>query len=230
MDSAFLLWAARAYGCDVHAYYVSTAFQPAFEREDARRLAQELGVPMTVIETDVLAVPEAAANGPDRRYHCKRALFSRSAASPRRRPHPAPGRHQRLGRRRGPAQMPALRELEVRSPLRECGLTKEEVRARSRRPGSSPGTSPPMPVWPPAFPPAPPSPPPIWSGWSRAEDSLFALGFSDFRVRLAGDAARIQIPADQMEGLLKRREEILKQLAPHFSAVLLDLDARTPSR
>ena len=73
VDSAFLLWAAVRYGCDVHAYYVKTAFQPEFELEDARRLARQLHVPLTVIEKDILSVPEAAANGPDRCYHCKRA-------------------------------------------------------------------------------------------------------------------------------------------------------------
>ena len=75
-DSAFLLWAARECGADVRAYYVKTAFQPAFELKDARRLARELQVPMTVIEEDILAVPEAAQNGPKRCYYCKRALFS----------------------------------------------------------------------------------------------------------------------------------------------------------
>ena len=43
-DSAFLLWAAARYGCDVHAYYIKTAFQPEFELEDARRLARQLHV------------------------------------------------------------------------------------------------------------------------------------------------------------------------------------------
>ena len=76
VDSAFLLWAAKRYGCDVRAYYVKTAFQPQFELEDALRLAREVDAPMTVLETDILSVPEAAANGPRRCYFCKRALFS----------------------------------------------------------------------------------------------------------------------------------------------------------
>ena len=75
-DSAFVLWAAKAYGCAVRAYYVRTAFQPAFEREDAKRLTDALGVPMTEVPVDILAVPGAAENGPDRCYHCKKALFS----------------------------------------------------------------------------------------------------------------------------------------------------------
>ena len=45
-DSAFLLWAAKTYGCDVHAYYMKTAFQPAFELADARRLCRELSIPL----------------------------------------------------------------------------------------------------------------------------------------------------------------------------------------
>lgn len=62
-DSAFLLWAAKKYGCDVRAYYVKTAFQPAFELQDARRLAGELDVPMTELPVEILEVPEAADNG-----------------------------------------------------------------------------------------------------------------------------------------------------------------------
>ena len=68
VDSAFLLWAAAHYGCDVHAYYINTVFQPDFELEDARRLARQLSVPLTVIEADILSVPEAAANRPERCY------------------------------------------------------------------------------------------------------------------------------------------------------------------
>ena len=40
-DSAFLLRAAREYGCDVTAYYGKTAFQPEFEYRDALRLTRD---------------------------------------------------------------------------------------------------------------------------------------------------------------------------------------------
>ena len=75
-DSAFLMWAAKHYGCDVKAYYVSTVFQPEFEKRDAIRLAGELNVPLRIVKKDILAVPEAAANGPRRCYYCKRAIFT----------------------------------------------------------------------------------------------------------------------------------------------------------
>ena len=55
VDSAYLLYAAIGAGCDVHAYYVKSAFQPEFEFEDAKKLAKELGAKMTVLEVDILS-------------------------------------------------------------------------------------------------------------------------------------------------------------------------------
>ena len=75
VDSSFLLWAARSCGAEVKAYYVSTAFQPAFEREDAMRLAASLGIIPEVIELDILSCREVTANPPDRCYHCKKRIF-----------------------------------------------------------------------------------------------------------------------------------------------------------
>ena len=61
VDSAFLLYAAFHAGADVCAYYVKTPFQPRFELEDAKRLADELGASLRVLEADVLSSPEPAA-------------------------------------------------------------------------------------------------------------------------------------------------------------------------
>ena len=55
VDSAYLLYAALHYGCDVHAYYVKSAFQPDFETEDAIKLCKELGARMTIIDLDILS-------------------------------------------------------------------------------------------------------------------------------------------------------------------------------
>ena len=65
-DSAYLLYAGTSLGADVRPYYIKTQFQPAFELADARRLADELGVELTVIEADILADDAVAANPPDR--------------------------------------------------------------------------------------------------------------------------------------------------------------------
>ena len=60
----------------------------------------------------------------------------------------------------------------------------------------------------------------------EAENYLFALGFTDFRVRYLNDSAKIQMPAAQMTKLLEMREEILIELKKYYKEVLLDLQAR----
>lgn len=72
VDSAYLLYAAIQCGAAVRAYFVKSAFQPLFELEDARRLAESLHADWKVLEADVLAIPQVTQNPPDRCYFCKR--------------------------------------------------------------------------------------------------------------------------------------------------------------
>ena len=52
------------------------------------------------------------------------------------------------------------------------------------------------------------------------------LGFSDFRIRLLGDSARIQIKEDQLPLLVTHRKAILSELKTYYTSVLLDLEVR----
>lgn len=229
-DSAFLMWAAKHYGCDVKAYYVSTVFQPEFEKRDAIRLAGELNVPLRIVKKDILAVPEAAANGPRRCYYCKRAIFTAlwKAAGADGYPVLLDGTNASddAGDRPG---MQALAELEVRSPLRECGISKKEVRRRSKEAGLFTWEKPAYACLATR----------IASGTriteadleraERAEILLADLGFRDFRVRIIGEGARIQATEEQLPLVLEKRKEITGALKDQFPAVLLDLEARTGS-
>ena len=135
-DSACLLAEMLDAGVDVKAYLVKTAFQADFELEDARLVAQQLGVDFELIEADVLAEEAVCANPSDRCYHCKRFLFGVVL-----------DRMRQEGRRvlvdgtnasDDPARRPgfrALAEYGVVSPLRDAGWTKEDVRERSRERG-----------------------------------------------------------------------------------------------
>ena len=229
-DSALLLWAARRYGCDVRAYYVKAPFQPRFEYEDARRLARELDVPLTVVELDILTVPEAAANGPQRCYFCKRALFSGLWKAARRDGYTVlldgTNASDDAGDRPG---MRALRELEVRSPLRECGLTKENVRRLSREAGLFTWDKPAYACMATRIPTGTPIRARDLERVERAEAALAALGFRDFRVRLFHGAARVQVTAAQLPLILERREDLTAALRADFSDILLDLAPRAPS-
>lgn len=62
-------------------YYLHSAFQPAFELRDAKRLAAELAADLVVLEQDILKSPEVSANPAERCYHCKRVLFSSLTAA-----------------------------------------------------------------------------------------------------------------------------------------------------
>ena len=136
VDSSYLLWAAVNAGADIAPYYIQTAFQPAFELEDAQLLCAQIGVKLNVIRLDALADPRVAANPAHRCYYCKVGLFGALRARAK-----ADGYDLLLdgtnasddaGDRPG---MKALREMEVRSPLRECGLTKAMIRQESRKAG-----------------------------------------------------------------------------------------------
>ena len=227
VDSAYLLYAALEHGAQVKPYFVKTAFQPRFELEDARRLASELEVPMTVVEADILSVPEAAANGPQRCYHCKTALFSRLRQAAREDGYTVlldgTNASDNAGDRPG---MRALRELEVRSPLRECGLTKDEVRRRSREAGLFTWDKPAYACLATRIPTGAPITKEDLEKVERAEGALHALGFRDFRVRLFHGAARLQVTEEQLPLVLEQREAISSSLGAAFDGVLLDLKPR----
>lgn len=227
VDSAYLLYAALQSGADVRAYYVKSAFQPQFELDDARRLAEALSADMRVLDVDILADETVAANPPDRCYHCKRRIFSAIASAAA-----ADGYTLLLdgtnasddaGDRPG---MRALRELSVRSPLRECGLTKPEIRRLSREAGLFTWDKPAYACLATRVPAGEPLTAEKLENTERAEDFLFSLGFTDFRVRLFNGAARLQLPAEQLPRLLERRAEILSELKKTYSAVVLDLEVR----
>ena len=230
VDSAFLLWAAKTCGCRVQAYYARTVFQPAFELEDARRLCRELDVPLSIVDVDILAVPEVLANGPERCYYCKQALFSALWDAARQDGFDTmldgTNASDDAGDRPG---MRALRELEVRSPLRECGITKSQVRAMSKEAGLFTWNKPAYACLATRIPTGTAIEAPVLQEVEQAEAALTELGFSDFRVRVLKTAARIQITEDQMPLVMEKRAEITDRLRAWFPAVLLDLEPRKAS-
>ena len=228
-DSALLLWAARRYGCDVRAYYVKTPFQPRFEYEDARRLARELDVPLTVVELDILTVPEAAANGPQRCYFCKRALFSGLWKAARRDGYTVlldgTNASDDAGDRPG---MRALRELEVLSPLRLCGVTKAQVRENAKAAGLSVWDKPSYACLATRIPAGEIIRREDLARVERGEAALMDMGFADFRLRLR-EGGLLQVTASQHALARARWGEIAQRLGGDFPQLKLD-DTPRPSR
>lgn len=227
VDSAYLLYEAHRLGARVQPYYIHTAFQPAFELRDAQRLCGQLGVGLKVVPLDILSVDAVRGNPRDRCYHCKRALLGALRAQAL-----ADGYALLLdgtnasddaGDRPG---MRALAELSVRSPLRECGITKAEVRRRSQAAGLFTWDKPAYACLATRVPTGEPLDGEVLSKVEQAEDALFAMGFTDFRVRVFHGAARLQFPQARMAEALSRREEVMRAVKPYFDPVLLDLQGR----
>ena len=229
VDSSYLLYAAKAAGCDVHAYYANSQFQPQFELDDAKRLAEMIGVPLTVKALDVLNTSGIVAqNTSERCYYCKTAIMTQLSA---------------LARNDGfecicdgsnadddSSDRPGMRatsELGIESPLRSCGLTKAEIRRLSKEAGLFTHDKPAYACLATRIPNGTVITQELISMIERAENALFAMGFSDFRVRLTPPkTAKIQLPEAQWGKAASLRSEIFDLLHNDFDSVTLDLDTR----
>ena len=227
VDSAYLLYAATAAGTDVTAYYVHSAFQPTFELRDAQRLASELGAKMRVLELDVLCDETITANPANRCYHCKKRIFTAIVQAAQEDGYEllidgtnaSDDAADRPGIR-------ALRELAVRSPLRECGITKAQVREMSREANLFTWDKPAYACLATRIPTGEVITAEKLQKTEQAEELLKSLGFVDFRVRLVGESAKLQVRGEQLGLLMEKRSEILAGLKPLYSNILLDLEVR----
>ena len=226
-DSAYLLWAAHESGADVRPYFVKSQFQPAFELEDARRLCRQLGKELRVIELDQLGCGEIASNPPERCYYCKRRMFAAlsSAAG-------AEGYSLMIdgtnasdndGDRPG---MRALRELGVRSPLREAGITKARVRELSAQAGLFTWDKPSYACLATRIPAGTPIRAGDLAKVERGEAALSALGYRNFRLRLRPWGALLQFDAAQLAQAENNFDEIFELLSKDLGEIRIDPEGR----
>ncbi len=230
-DSSYLLYAAVACGADVQPYYVKSQFQPEFEKEDARRLAAEMGVLLREISLDVLLLDEVAANPSNRCYYCKKHIMGaiRAAAA-------ADGYDTIIdgtnasdngGDRPG---MKALGEENILSPLRLCGISKTELRRLSREAGLFTWNKPAYACLATRVQSGERITAEKLTAVEESESYLFSLGFTDFRVRLRDGGALLQFTEKQHKRAETELDTITTELSKHFAAVRLDPQAREDSK
>ncbi|GHU93919.1 hypothetical protein AGMMS49974_02430 [Deltaproteobacteria bacterium] len=133
VDSRFLSFTALRLGLDVRMLHVKGPHIPAEESAWAESWAELNGLSLTLLSIDPLQVPEIAANGRERCYHCKNAVFRALRAEAGDLPlcdgtNASDGEGYRPGLR-------ALRELGIISPLAAAGLRKVDIRALARKNG-----------------------------------------------------------------------------------------------
>ena len=227
VDSTYLIYAAKQYAEEVQAYYVKSEFQPQFELDDAVRLAEEVGVNMKILELHVLSVPRVIENLSDRCYYCKKVIFNAITDSAT-----SDGFSVLLdgtnasddaGDRPG---MRALSELSVLSPLRDCGLSKSEIRRLSKEAGLFTWDKPAYACLATRIPTGEEITSEKLMATETAENYMFTLGFTDFRVRSQDGHAKLQLREAQWVLLLEHRKDILTKLKENYKTVSLDLEVR----
>jgi pyridinium-3,5-biscarboxylic acid mononucleotide sulfurtransferase len=228
VDSSYLLAAAvDALGAEhVVALTADSPLLPRHELERARAVAAALGVRHQVVLFDDLQIPEVAGNQPLRCYYCKKARFAAllNLASASVLLH---------GENRDDAQdyrpgSQAARELGVRAPLAEVGLTKAEIRWLSRQRGLPTADVPAAACLATRFPYDTPLTREGLERVERAEQVLGEmLGEIQLRVRDHGSVARIEVAAEAIPILAQDelRERVVDRLHElGYRYVTLDLN------
>lgn len=229
VDSTFLLKVAcLELGDRVQAVTAVSETFPSAELEEAKELAKVIGVAHRIINTHELQRPGFAENPPDRCYFCKTELFENLSALARELGYPfvLDGSNvDDLSDWRPGTK--AAREHDVRSPLQEAGLTKEEIRTLSRRLG--------LPTWEKQalaclssrFPYGDTITVEKLKQVDAAENLLRSLEFKEFRVRHHGDIARLELGPTDFERLFSDglKEEVTKGFkALGYCYVTIDLE------
>lgn len=228
VDSSYLFYAAVKSGADVCGYYVKSELQPEFELRDAMKLASDIGGEMKILRTSILDYPDVTENSSIRCYNCKKRILGLISKEAK-----ADGFELIIdgnnasdieGDRPG---MKAVLEMGVLSPLKEAGLTKQDIRELSREAGLFTWDKPAYSCLATRIPTGRQLTGDLLSKIERSEGILFELGFTDFRVRSKDEnTAFLQFPALQLETAKKMWDTIKNKLSVEFSAVELDLNPR----
>lgn len=213
-------------GSRIYAVTFATRLHPAADLETARAVAAETGAVHCVLQVDESENEEIMWNPVNRCYLCKKYLFARLI---------------RFGQERGVRLfldgtnaddltvyrpgVQALKELGIRSPLAEQGITKEQVRQLAAQLGLSVASRPSTPCLATRLPYGARLDPDLFGKIDAAETFLKTLGFPVVRVRLHGDIARIEVPAAQLGALTAVYEQVTERMkALGFVYITLDLE------
>lgn len=228
VDSTLLVRAAQIAGIRFIAVTAVSETMPAHDLEDAAAFAGEKGFDHQIIRTEELSNTAFADNTPDRCYHCKEELFRKLTEMAKELGFTSvldgsnadDLQDYRPGKR-------AAGQYRVRSPLAECGLTKEDVRQLSQELGLSTWDRPSSPCLASRIPYGQKITASGLARTGKAEAFLRELGVREVRVRSHGDVARIEVPEKDLGIFLKPgiREKVVSRLKEFgYAYVSLDLE------
>jgi pyridinium-3,5-biscarboxylic acid mononucleotide sulfurtransferase len=227
VDSSFLLHRAHILELPgLIAVTLRTPYIPANEIADSIEFTAKRGIRHNILN---LGFPESIRHNPgDRCYTCKKILFSEltAFAAQNNIARVVDGSNADDTDEYRPG-LKALRELGIRSPLMEAGLTKQEIRELSKKEGLSLWDKPAMACLLTRIPYDTDVSEETLRMIESAENMLFELGFPGTRVRVQGDSARIECLPGYMERIIQKplRNQIISSLKKTgFRYISLDLE------
>lgn len=228
VDSTFLLKVAHdVLGDRAIAVTIKANSFTDDEFKEAKEFCEKEGIKHYIYEVNELSIPGFADNPKNRCYICKKSIFSKL---------------KKIGRKYGMNYviegsnvddegdyrpgMQAIRELEIRSPLREARLTKREIRNLSRALELRTWDKPSFACLSSRIPYGEKITREKLAMVEKSEKLLVELGFRQMRVRVHGNIARIEVLEEQIEKFLQQdiRNTVSEKLMEYgFSYVSLDL-------
>ena len=214
VDSTYLLHKAALAGKGkVTALIMKTPSVPERELDEAVAFCKSRGISFFVLPADPFSAAGFRENGRDRCYICKHFLFSALLEKAKEEgiPFVADGTNADDRKEFRPG-LRALKELDIRSPLAEAGLTKKEIRELSEKEGLPTWNKPSFSCLATRFPYGEELTVEKLRRTEAAENLLAELGFTQRRVRVHGNLARIEVLPAEIPLLLERRDMISSRL------------------
>ena len=227
VDSTFLIKVAYdVLGKNALAVTATSSTYPKRELQEAKRYAKAIGIPHIVIRSEELNIKKFTDNPTDRCYYCKRELFRklRAIAHDHRFDNVLDGSNAddvfdyRPGGK-------ARTELGVLSPLKEVGLTKQEIRDLSRTLHLRTSEKPSFACLASRFPYGVKITKERLKQVESAEEFLFSIGVRQCRVRFHEKIARIEVASKDFKRILTHAPQIVTRFKTlGFTYITLDLE------
>ena len=226
VDSTFLLKVAHeVLGEKILAVTALSNLFPKRERDEAENFCRHENIRQEIFFVDALKIDGFAQNPPNRCYICKRSIFTqiKTIAAANSLAHVVEGSNMDDNNDYRPG-MKAIAELDVKSPLRHAELYKSEIRELSRAMNLLTADKPSMACLASRFAYGENISVEKLAMVEKSEDFLRDNDFEQFRVRVHGKIARIEILPEDFDKLMKIREVLVEKLKAYgFDYVTLDL-------
>lgn len=227
VDSSLLLYvASRTLGEKAVGVTVVSPSQPNYEREEAVRIAQFIGVTHEFVQSHELEDPDYRSNPPERCYFCKKEICHQLFDYAERNgfAHVVDGTNVDDAGDFRPGQK-AAQEYGMRSPLKQAGFTKEEIKQLSRQLGLPNWDRPSNACLASRIPYGTPITEAVLRQIGEAEEILRKIGCAQMRVRHHNETARIEVPEELFDVLIKKKKNIIEEFKKlGYVYITLDLE------